>query len=174
MLFSANILMSVLCSISLGLGPISSFVTGLLLFFILNLIPHATPEHKNTMSFKIISILDFIMGLSFFFFITILLLQPSKQIIFSINSNTVIFGTASFFAGLASTVICGIFFYLENTEPGSKLLQKILTTKRKIEYKDKSFWGIFVHIAIIILAFTVLFRLIDLPSWQKVILEMLR
>lgn len=169
MLFSANILVSILCSISFGLNPVSSFFAGLLVFFILNLIPHSTFWKKHKLISQIVITLDFIIGFSFLFLVTISLLEHSKEIIISMNSNSVILGISSFFAGLASTIVYCLFFYLENSEPKSKFLQQLLIYKRKIEYKDNSFWGVFIHIAIIILALAILFRLIDLPTWQKFI-----
>lgn len=172
MLLFANILASVFISVSFGLDPIMSGIMGFFSYFILNLIPHWVPENKKSQMNKIINILDYIFGLIFISFLSIALFQKSLETNITLNGNLITFDISSLIAAITSSITYTFFNILENIDIKSEFLKKLLTIKNSLEYKDMSFWGISIHIAIIILSISLLFRLIDLPSWQKVILEL--
>lgn len=172
MLLFANILATVLICISLGLDPIASTMVGFFGYFLLNLIPHWIPEKKDLRTNKIIKILDYVFSLLFLSFLSIMLFQKNFEMNITLNTNVITFNISSLLAAVVSFITYTFFYLLENIDIKSSFLKKLLEIKNSIEYKDLSFWGVFIHIAIIILSISLLFRLIDLPSWQKVIMEL--
>jgi hypothetical protein len=129
---------------------------GFLSYFVLESIPHWDIRDSYKKFAKIIRILDF--TLAFFSFALILILNQ-------LNMRLILGGITS--------VVVYLFFYLgelNNSEKGFWGFLKKL--KKKIQYHDKSVWGILIQIAICVLAVAIIFNLIDFPTWNRVKTEL--
>lgn len=173
MLLIPTILVGSLFGYAFGTNLISAFLVGLISYFLLNIIPHWNPRNFENHYVVTIRYLDFAFGLTYFFFLFFAILQKGNSLTFAINNSLVLFDARHFFGALGALLLFLFYYFLKNKEIKNIIIKKIYDLGQMISYQDRSLWGIFVQIAITIVSITILFRLIDFPSWQKIMSQIL-
>ncbi len=164
MFLTANILVSVFIVIQYKLDVLPAFFVGILVYFVLNLIPHMVVDRSKLGFVHFLGILDISFGFALLAFLIMPIYSSTHEITISYRKNDITFDLSTFIAALANAIVYFVFLYLNITKPKNDLLNKILTVKNYLEYRDDTFWGMFVHIALSILALSLILRIIELPS----------
>lgn len=146
-----------------------AFFVGLISFFLINLIPHWTPENFQKKSVVFIRYTDFVLAGLYFCFLIFAVLQPGFDLQLEINGYEVAFNTIHLIATLAAAILYFFFYYYKAKEIKNRYIKAFYDFGEMISYKDRSLWGLFVQFAIIVVCVTILFHLIDFPSWQKIL-----
>lgn len=126
---------------------------GLASYFILEIIPHWDPENHNRTDVRFIRILDIVVA-TISFFVVILMKQLDPRYVL----------------GGIFAAIPYLFFYFSDL---MKINSRILTWKKKFQYTDRSAWGILIQGAICIIAITIIFNLIDFPSKDRFLRQLI-
>lgn len=172
MLLTPNILTASMLSHSFSDNWVLSIVLGVVTYFFLNLIPHWDPQNFDKPIVKIARYLDFSMTSAYVLFMIFVLFQKDQSFTFSLNSLDVNFNLQSVLGAFANLFVYLAFYFLDTNK--NKVWQFFVKIDKKFRYIDRSLWGIFVQFALTILSFTILFRLIDFPSWNKVLIQLLK
>lgn len=172
MLFVPTILTGSLFGMSFGTNFIFAFISGFISYYLINIIPHWAPENFQKKWVLIVRYIDLALGGGYFLFLLYVVFAQNSFLSFTINGLEVVFDIRHF-AGAIGAMIPFFFVYLGKTQEfRNDILLKTFNLMKKISYQDRTFWGIFVQIAITIVAITILFRLIDFPSWQRILFQL--
>lgn len=136
----------------LSSSVVLSVFLSLVLFFIIEMIPHWDPVEDKSRRTVVIRLAD--LGISLILFLTLIFFND-------FDINILIGGITSFFVY--------IFFYLIDLfKPKSESLSWIWKFRKRVKYEDKSVWGILIQLSICILGITFLLNLIDIPTWDRI------
>lgn len=136
-----------------GLTPSIFLVpfTALISFVLVELIPHWDPSDNTKKRTAIIRYIDFFLALIALLVVTIL-----KDMSFG-----------HLFGGFFVAVYYIFFFLLTHLPIENPKLFTLKHFKKKLTYSDRSFWGILIQASICILVISIMFDLIDFPTWDK-------
>ncbi len=174
--------MLLLATILVGTWFASSFTTSIFIaiaigsisYYFLHLIPHWDINEIDNKFIDVLRFFDFISSGIFMAFLFLPLFQINQILEFSINGLSIEF-TYIHLAGAIGAAFIFFINYLGRTRDFKNvILSKFLEFGAKIKYQDKSIWGIAVQLAVIIVALTSLFRLINFPSWQMILEQLLK
>lgn len=172
MLFVPTVLVGSLFGFAFTSNIFFAFFAGLISYFLINIIPHWSPENHSKKFVLAIRYADFVLGTGYFVFLVLVLFSQGSSVSFMINGLEVVFDSRHFFGALGG-IIPFLFVYIGKIkEYKNKYFLDCFKLAKKFSYQDRSFWGIFVQIAITIVAITILFRLIDFPSWQRIVFQL--
>ncbi len=146
------------------LDVLSAFFVGVLVYFVLNLIPHMVVDRSKLGFVHFLGVLDISFGFALLAFLIMPVYSSTHEITISYRKNDITFDLSTFIAALANTIVYFIFLYLNIVRPENKWLNKILNARNFLEYRDDSFWGMFVHIALSILALSLIFKIVEIPA----------
>jgi len=172
MLLTPNILTASMLSLSFSESWWLSIFIGVFTYFFLNLIPHWDPENYQKLIVKVARYIDFSLASVYALFMFFVLFQKDFSFTFSLNSLEVNFNIQSILGAFTNLLIYLAFYFFDNKD--NKIWAFFVRIDKKLRYVDRSVWGIFIQIAITILSITILFRLIDFPSWNKVLNQLLK
>lgn len=135
-------------------NPALSPFLGVLSYFVLEMIPHWDPENRDRKIVNLIKIADLWVGIiSFLVVIGLIGSNPAKNIL----------------GGISTGLVYLLFSVLHLFPHQNEFVKQLHKYKIGIKYTDRSSWGILIQVSICILAVAILFKLVDFPSWQKIV-----
>ncbi len=121
-------------------------------YFLLEMIPHWDPEKDKNRRGEIIHYIDILFSISALFTVIIARDLNPKYI----------------FGGLTSFILYFVFYYASKLEIKNYYFNLLKNLKNNLKYTDKSMWGILVQVSVCILVLTIIFDLIDFPTWDRI------
>ncbi len=171
MLLFPTVLVGSLFGYSFGGNFFGAIIAGLISYYLINLIPHWSPENFSRKDVVIIRYTDFVVSACYFSFLLFVVLATDGDFAFksSFSQEIVIFNYLHFWGALAASSLFLFFYFVKNKSFENIVLKLFIEYSQKLAYTDRSLWGIFVQIAIVIVSLTILFSFIDFPSWQTIV-----
>lgn len=172
MLLTPNVLTASMLAYSFSDEWWISTLVGVLTYFFLNLIPHWDPENYQKLIVRVARFIDFLLALIFLLFMVIVIWYKDLSFIILSDSFELNLNEHSFIGALTNLIVYLFFYFFDNKN--IKIWGFFLSIDKKLRYVDRSIWGISIQIAVTILSFTIVFGLIDFPSWKNILDQLLR
>lgn len=172
MLLTPHILAGTLVGGTLGTSPFMSVVLSFFTYFILEFIPHWDPENRTRLIVKIARTLDLLCASLFLFFLAFIAFQQDSTLSITSNGLPVEFNLKHVLAGSTSFIMYVVVYLITELSGKKENLKRFSDFLKKLNYEDRTIWGIIIQIAIPVMSIAILFRLIDFPSLQRIILQL--